>query len=88
MKILAVESSCDETAVSVVENAGDMIKSKYLKLEDRTIFNSDGKITKDECVQITSTCDLTDLKISKKWLSKVFKMCGIEVESVLAFRKI
>lgn len=65
--IQTIEEAAAMETVSVVENAGDMIKSKYLKLEDRTIFNSDGKITKDECVQITSTCDLTDLKISFKY---------------------
>ena len=53
--------------VFIEENAGDMIKSKYLKLEDRTIFNSNGEITSEDCLKVSSTCDLENFKIDFKY---------------------
>ena len=53
--------------ISVVENAGDMVKSKYLQIEDRTVFSASNTITANECLQIKSSCDLSDLKIDFKY---------------------
>lgn len=53
--------------ISVVENAGDMVKSKYLQIEDRTIFGTGNTIAVQNCLQVTSSCDLSDLKIDFKY---------------------
>lgn len=53
--------------ISVVENAGDMVKSKYLQIEDRTVFSASNTITANECLQIKSSCELSDLKIDFKY---------------------
>lgn len=54
--------------INLVENSGDMIKSNYIKIEDRKIFNEQtGLITADNCLAVTSNCDLSNLKINYRY---------------------
>ena len=46
----------------IVENAGDMLKSKYLKIEGRTL-PTEGFITNEKCLKVSSDCDLEDVSI-------------------------
>ena len=38
----------------VIENVGDMVYSKYLYLEEKNLYNSNGMITSKECTPITT----------------------------------
>lgn len=54
--------------LSVTENAGNMIKSEYLSIEDRTLPNSTGTIEKTDCLYLTTNGILSDLKINYKYM--------------------
>lgn len=54
--------------IDLVENSGDMIKSNYIKIEDRKIFNEQtGLISADNCLAVISNCDLSNLKINYQY---------------------
>ena len=53
---------------SITENAGNMIKSEYLSIEDRTLPNSTGTIEKTDCLYLTTNGILSDLKINYKYM--------------------
>ena len=53
---------------SITENAGNMIKSEYLSIEDRTLPNSTGTIEKTDCLYLTTDGILSDLKINYKYM--------------------
>lgn len=65
-----IEMQCyvfgSENPITIKENAGDMIKSKYLKIEDRT-FHKDGFIDFNDCLSITTNCELSNLVIDFKY---------------------
>jgi len=49
------------------ENAGDMVRSNYLLIEDRTLPNSSDTITDDECLEITTDANLLDFGINYEY---------------------
>ena len=36
------------------ENIEDMVRSNYLIIDDRTLPNEEGQITKNECLEVTT----------------------------------
>lgn len=57
--------------LTIVENAGDMVKSKYLNLEEQTVFSIDEDnhltIGINDCLPIISSCLLTNFSIDFKY---------------------
>ena len=49
------------------ENAGDMVRSNYLLIEDRTLPNLDDLITNNECLEITTDAELLDFGINYEY---------------------
>ena len=67
---VSVDNSNENTGIStkltnahIKENIGDMICSDYLIIDERTLPNANGSITPDDCLQITTDCDLNNLQI-------------------------
>lgn len=52
--------------IDIVENAGGMVKSKYLKLEERTLPEN-GYISTANCLSVKTNTNLYDLQINYKY---------------------
>ena len=51
-----------DQSIPIIENAGDMARSSYLIIDSRTL-PTDGKITTDDCLTITSNCNLSNVQL-------------------------
>lgn len=54
--------------IIIKENAGDMAKTKYLTIEDRKMPSKENTITENECILITTNCNISNLSIDYKYL--------------------
>ena len=54
--------------MTIKENAGDMVKSKYLTIEDRKMPSKENTITENECILVTADCNISNLSIDYKYL--------------------
>ena len=54
--------------IPIKENAGDMVKTKYLTIEDRKKPSKQNTITENECILVTANCDISNLSIDYKYL--------------------
>ena len=50
-----------------VNNAGDMVRSRYLILDERTLPNANNLITEAECLRLRADCPITNFKIQYKY---------------------
>lgn len=57
----------EQMTVLIEENSGDMLRSQYLTIEDRKLYNSDNEITENECLEIVSNYVLNDFKIEYRY---------------------
>lgn len=56
-----------EESQSIIENAGNMIKSNYLSIEERKL-PKDGFIGKEQCLEVISNTQIENFKIDYKYL--------------------
>lgn len=63
------DSLSESSFIEITENAGDMIKSKYLTIENpKDIIMEKGKITISNLLEVSTNCDLNDLIINYRYL--------------------
>lgn len=53
--------------ITIKENAGDMVKTNYLLIEDKKT-SGNGKITENECISITANCEISNFSLDYKYL--------------------
>ena len=54
--------------IVIEENVGDMVRSEYIILEERTLPNENNLITHNECLKLSANCTLTNFKIDYKYM--------------------
>ena len=54
--------------ISIKENAGDMVRSDYLIIDERTLPEGNNKIYAYDCLSICSNCKLFDILIMYNYM--------------------
>ena len=69
VKVSYTVSSYDSSSTTlIIENSGNMIKSKYLFIDERTIPDSEGMINASNCLSVITNTEISNLLIEYKYM--------------------
>ena len=63
-----INSYNSSSTTLIIENSGNMIKSKYLFIDERTVPNSEGIISSSNCLSVITNTEINNLLIEYKYM--------------------
>ncbi len=63
-----VDSYDSSSTTLIMENSGNMIKSKYLFIDERTLPDSEGTISSSNCLSVITNTEISNLLIEYKYM--------------------